>query len=331
MALDLLTFGEPLAEVMRTHVGQPLDQSGAFTGPHASGAPFIFAVQAARLGAKVSAVGCVGDDAFGRFLMREFADYGLDMRGVHVLPTHATGVAFIAYAPDGSRDYVFHMRDAAPGQLKPNMLDEALFDGLKCLHLTGSALSINDDAMRTGLRALELASRAGAKISFDPNIRPQLITLDEVRDAFAPFVEAADVIMPTEEEAMLLTDEISVDHAVHHLLFDNDKPERVVVVTGGEDGCVVYTSAGNVEGFDRMMSVEPVDGFQVEEIDPTGAGDCFDAGFLVRWLAGDTLYDAARFANACGALAVTRLGPMAGARTLDEVQAFLDKQLPNVD
>ncbi|MFW5696373.1 MAG: carbohydrate kinase family protein, partial [Phototrophicaceae bacterium] len=66
-----------------------------------------------------------------------------------------------------------------------------------------------------------------------------------------------------------------------------------------------------------------VAGFPVEEVDPTGAGDCFDAGFLARWLAGDDPAQAARFANACGALAVTVKGPAEGARKQDEVFAFM--------
>jgi sugar/nucleoside kinase (ribokinase family) len=68
-----------------------------------------------------------------------------------------------------------------------------------------------------------------------------------------------------------------------------------------------------------------VPGFDVEEIDPTGAGDCFDAGFLVSWLEGAGPLSAARFANACGALAVTARGPMAGAKTRTEVEAFMQK------
>ena len=71
MALDILTFGEALVEIMRTDIDQTLDQPGAFTGPYPSGAPFIFAVQAARLGAKVAAIGAVGDDAFGTCLINQ--------------------------------------------------------------------------------------------------------------------------------------------------------------------------------------------------------------------------------------------------------------------
>ncbi|NWG16788.1 MAG: sugar kinase [Chloroflexi bacterium] len=315
MPLDVLTLGEALVEVMRTGLDRPLDREGPFVGPYPSGAPFIFAVQAARLGAQAAAVGAVGDDAFGRCLLDQLTRDGVNCQGVRTLPGYTTGVAFVAYSGDGSRDFVFHLRHAAAGQISPDLLDERLFDDLKALHLMGSTLSIHDDALQTGLRALEMALAAGAKISFDPNLRPQLMPPSRARKAFAPILRAADVILPTAEEAMLLTGQPTLEAAVQTLLAG--KPERIVIVTQGKAGCTVYTQDG----------AQTVPGFPVEEIDPTGAGDCFDAGFLVRWLVGDPPTLAARFANACGALAVTAQGPMAGAKTFDVVEAFIQERL----
>jgi tagatose kinase len=308
MALDLLTFGEALVEVMRTGIDQPLDRPALFTGPYPSGAPFIFAVQAARLGAKVGAVGAVGDDAFGRCLLEQLKVDGVETRGVHVLPDHTTGVAFVAYNGDGSREFVFHARHAAAGQLSVAMLDEALFEGLRCLHIMGSTLSMHSDGLQMGLKALELAKQHGAKISFDPNLRPQLLAPEQAVVAFRPFVEAADVLIPTREELELLVPDGIEAAFVRH-------PHQIIVMTEGKNGCTVF-SADQPQGLH-------VAGFQVDEIDPTGAGDCFDAGFLVQWLQGASMPDAARFANACGALAVTAQGPMAGARMRDEVERFM--------
>jgi tagatose kinase len=309
--MDILTFGEALAEIMRTDVDQPLDTPGPFVGPYPSGAPFIFAVQAARLGAKVAGVGAVGDDAFGTGFIEYLRADGIDTSGIKTMHGYTTGIAFIAYGSDGSRDYVFHMRHAAAGQLTPDMLDTRLFDDLRLLHLTGSTLSMNEQSLAVGLRALELAQAAGAKFSFDPNIRPRLMPVERARAAFAPFVEAADVILPTEDEALIFTGASTLEDAAAALL--KNRPDRIVVVTHGKDGCTIYAAGSTFH----------VRGYTVEEIDPTGAGDCFDAGFLVRWLAGDSLADAARFGNACGALSVTAKGPMAGAQKLATVEAFI--------
>ncbi|MBK8033311.1 MAG: sugar kinase [Chloroflexi bacterium] len=322
MALELLTFGEALVEIMRTALDVPLDTPGEFTGPYPSGAPFIFAVQAARLGMRVGALGCVGAqadgqlDAFGRNLVDQLEADGVDTSAVIALPSYTTGCAFVAYSSDGSRDFVFHLRHAAAGQLSPALLDQPavqnLFSGLKCLHIMGSSLSMHADALVLGTRMLELAQAQGAKISFDPNLRPQLIAPAQAKIAFAPFAAAADVIMPTAEEAALLTGESTVAAAAGKLLVG--KPDGVVIITRGEHGCTVYTPAGHTD----------VPGFAVAEIDPTGAGDCFDAGFLAEWLRGKSPIDAARWANACGALAVTQRGPMAGAASAAQVQAFIE-------
>lgn len=317
MALDILTFGEALVEVMRVEVGQPLDRPALFTGPYPSGAPFIFAMQAARLGARVAALGAVGDDAFGACLRDQLIRDGVDVSGLRTLPTHTTGVAFVAYAADGSRSFIFHIAQAAAGQIAPDLLIPAQFRGLKVLHLMGSTLSLHPAALQTGRRALELAQHAGAKVSFDPNIRPELLPPERAALAFAPFIEAADILLPTAAELTLLTGALDAESAVEHLLARY--PELLIVVTQGAEGCTVYEAGRRAR----------VPGYRVEEIDPTGAGDCFDAGFLVAWLAGETPAEAARFANACGALAVTVKGPAEGARTLAEVEAFMARHKPD--
>lgn len=317
MALDVLTFGEALVEIMRVELDVGFDRPGLFDGPYPSGAPFIFAVQAARLGAKAGCIGAVGADHFGRFLLNSLRDEGVELSCVHTLDGYATGIAFIAYQRDGSRDYVFHVRHDAAGQFRDEMLDPALFEGLRCLHLTGSTLSIHDGALAFGFKMLEMAREAGAKISFDPNLRPQLMPVDQARSNFAPFIEAADVILPTAEELQLLTGAATTEDGAQRLLAA--RAGRIIVVSAGRQGSTVYTMESG------QLRAEHVPAFTVDEIDPTGAGDCFDAGFLIRWLAGDSPAEAARYANACGALAVTVKGPMSGARAAD-VEAFIRAQ-----
>jgi sugar/nucleoside kinase (ribokinase family) len=157
-----------------------------------------------------------------------------------------------------------------------------------------------------------MAREAGARISFDPNIRPQLMPVEQARTAFQPFIEAADVLLPTADELMLFTGQESLESAVSAMR--QRRPNLLIVITAGKDGCTVYPPDG---------SATHIPAYAVTEVDPTGAGDCFDAGFLSRWLAGDSPAEAARFGNACGALAVTVTGPMAGAKRLPEVQAFM--------
>ena len=312
MPLDILTIGEALVEVMRTDIDQPLDQPGPFTGPYPSGAPFIFAVQAARLGMRSAAIGSVGADAFGQCLLNQLNMDGLVTEGLRQLPDQTTGVAFVSYQADGSRDFVFSL--GAGGNLSSDMLLPALFDGLRCFHVMGSTLSMSAEALNVCREALRLAVAAGALISFDPNLRPELLPPEEARFAFAEFMSAATVLLPTAAELLQLTTADSIEQAADNLLAA--RPDRTIVVTRGAEGCTVYKADGAID----------VPGYAVDEVDPTGAGDCFDAGFISAILAGTSAVEAAQLANACGALAVTAKGPMAGAKARAEAERFMASQ-----
>ena len=312
MPLDILTIGEALVEVMRTDIDQPLDQPGPFTGPYPSGAPFIFAVQAARLGMRTAAIGSVGADAFGECLLNQLEEDSVLTSGVHQLPDQTTGVAFVAYKADGSRNFVFSL--GAGGHIRSDMLLPELFDSLRCFHIMGSTLSMSAEALAVCHEALRMAVDASALISFDPNLRPELLPPEEARFAFAEFMSAAAVLLPTAAELLQLTAADRVDQAVDSLL--DERPDRIIVVTRGAEGCTVYNADDAVD----------VTGFAVDAVDPTGAGDCFDAGFLSAMLAGRPAVEAARLANACGALAVAAKGPMAGAKARAEVERFMASQ-----
>ncbi len=317
MPLDILTIGEALVEIMRTDIDQPLDQPGPFVGPYPSGAPFIFAVCAARLGMKTAAIGTVGEDAFGHCLRDQLLADGISVKGLKRSAEQATGIAFVAYKADGSRDFVFSL--GAGGHLDSDMLAAELFAGLRCFHLMGSTLSMSQKALEVCRAALEMAQAAGALISFDPNLRPEMLPPERARGAFAPFIAAADILMPTEAELLQLTGSSALDEAVAQLL--SRRPGRVIAVTHGAAGCSVYTAEGRVEA----------PAFPVQEIDPTGAGDCFDAGFISALLESQTIAQAAEIGNACGALAVSAKGPMAGAKSRVDVERFMQTRSPLQD
>ncbi len=309
MPLDILTIGEALVEVMRTDIDQPLNQPGPFVGPYPSGAPFIFAVQAARLGMKTAAIGSVGADAFGDCLLNQLEADGVVADGVKRLAEQTTGVAFVAYKADGARDFVFSL--GAGSCITDDMLKPALFDGARCFHIMGSTLSMSEAVLSVCHKALDMAINAGALISFDPNLRPELLASEKARIAFAPFIAAADIFLPTEAELLQLSGAKSVEDAIADLLAE--RLDRRIVVTRGADGCSVFTADGRMD----------VAAYAVDEVDPTGAGDCFDAAFISGILEGMPIREAAQLGNACGALAVSAKGPMAGAKSRAAVERFM--------
>ena len=311
--VDILTFGEALVEVMRTDIGQPLSEPNPFIGPFPSGAPFIFAVQAAQLGLSVNAIGTVGDDAFGQCQRDYMEEMGVQTHDIHISTDHTTGVAFVGYEADGSREFVFHFAHSAAGQLHPDMLHPEQFTNLRCIHISGSSLAIHDNALAMGMRAIQLAKEADAQISFDPNIREQLISLERAKEIYMPFLESADVFIPTTAELCLLMQTDDLQDAARR--FTQDKVDTILIASNGEKGALVW----NGDSFDVIP------GFATHEVDPTGAGDCFNAGFLAAHLRGASNSEATRFANACAALSITIQGPMAGIHNYKQVTQFLEQ------
>ncbi|MGQ9554286.1 MAG: sugar kinase [Anaerolineae bacterium] len=310
MTPEIIAIGEALVEIMRPGRDMPLDQPGGFLGPYPSGAPAIFADAAARLGARTGFIGVIGDDDFGLCLRRRLKQDGLDTTYLRVSPEHTTGCAFVAYFADGSRRFIFHLRHAAAGTLNPEDVQPAYFADCRFLHIMGSALALSDSSREACYKAARLAKTAGTRISLDPNLRPELLGLDRVRAVCAPILEVADVILPSGAEARMLTGAASDEEAARSLATSG----RIVALKQGAEGSTVFTDSE-----EKHMPA-----FPVQEVDPTGAGDCYDAGFLVGLLHGWSLAETARFANAVGALAVTKQGPMEGAPTYEEVVTFME-------
>jgi fructokinase len=193
---EIVTFGELLIEFVATRIGQTFDSPGSFEGPFPSGAPAIFADQAARQGASVEFVGCVGHDAFGEAILRRLAEDGVLVRGITRCADRPTGSAFVAYRADGERQFVFNIAQSAAGLLDESDISPGLFEGCRYLHIMGSSL-YNRGAIRAARAAAAEARRRGSRISFDPNIRPELTGSPEVQEALRETLEICDLFLPS--------------------------------------------------------------------------------------------------------------------------------------
>ncbi len=304
---EIISVGELIVDVMRMKVDDPLDEPGTFAGPFPSGAPAIFTDQCALLGRSTGFIGAVGDDDFGRMDIRRFEAHGVDTSYVAVVEELSTGCAFVTYFSDGSRRFLFHIGNSAASHL-PEPPPE-WFEGCRWLHVCGSSLSAGERMREGCYRAARLAHEAGGKISFDPNLRPELLGGEEaVRQVCAPIMEIASLVLPSASEAEVLTKTSTAEDACRALL---DGGVEIVALKRGAEGCVAITEDEQVE----------VAGYPVEAVDPTGAGDCFDAGFVVGLSEGLSLEECGRLANACGAAAAAVRGPMEGSLTRQEAFA----------
>ncbi len=306
---ELVVIGEVLVEIVATEPGQGLDAPGLWAGPYPSGAPAIFADQAARCGVETTLIAVVGEDGFGDLNLERLAEAGVETGFIRRHPTLPTGSAFVCYTQDGGRDFVFNVAGAAPGALGPGDVDPAAFQGCRVLHVMGSSL-FAPGAVAATLRALDLARGAGAVLSLDPNVRKELVKDDAVAAALRRLVAEADVLLPSRDDLAWLAPGLDVEAAARDLL--EHGRARFVLVKDGAAGTLYV---------DRQTTAR-TPAYTVEEVDPTGAGDACGATFVAcRMIRGMPLGAGLRLANVAGALAVGALGPMEGNARLDVLEA----------
>lgn len=308
---EIWTMGELLAEIMRPERDLPLDQVGPFLGPFPSGAPGIFIDTVARLGHSAGIISGVGQDEFGAAIIERLRQDGVRTDFVEVVAGRTTGVAFVAYAADGARRFIFHW-DGTPAVMA-GVPPHGVADGARYFHVMGCSMMANDAFGQRLLDTVELFAAHGARITFDPNIRMELVGIRTVEDIVAPILRRCSVLFPGETELQTLGGRTDLDAAATTLM--RRYPLELIVVKLGRQGCRVYTD-------DRRIDIPA---FEVLEVDPTGAGDSFDAGFLCGLLDGRSVDDAARVATAVGAIAASAFGPMEGAISSATVEALLQR------
>ncbi len=313
---EIVCIGELLVDILAAEVGQSLRAPGTLLGPYPSGAPAIFADQAALLGAKVALIATIGDDDFGEAGLARLRRDGVETRAIRKVRDATTGVAFAAYAPDGSRQFIFHMAEAAPGRLTREDVDPALFADCRFLHVMGSSL-FSAGMIEVIRHAATLARNAGAGLSFDPNVRPSLLTRPGVADAIREMAREAEILLPSAEDLAFLLPGRSPESAIEELLATSPQLQCVFLKRGAKGS--LYAERG------RMVPVPP---YPAREVDPTGAGDCAGATFLVGRLRGWPLDETLRLANAAGALAVSARGPMEGNSPEAKLGAFIAETAP---
>ena len=302
----LLCIGEILVEMVAEKVDQSSLEPGNWIGPYPSGAPAILADQAALCGAEVSLVGTVGPDAFGEVCLTRLRASGVRLDHITVDAHGTTGVAFVSYRSGGSRSFIFHLADAASGRFRLTDLDVGLRD-LDCVHLMGSS-AFSAAAVEAIEEVFDAAQARGVRVSFDPNIRPEMLTREEYVRVLRRILHGSQIVLASEGELQVLLGSATEAECAAALLAQS---AETVVIKRGARGASLFQP-----GRDEFS----VPGLSVDEVDPTGAGDCFGGTFLSLYLTGMEAAQALRYANVAGAMAVTRRGPMSGNRSFAELQ-----------
>ena len=261
------------------------------------------AVAAARLGAAVSFIARIGDDAIGHQMKTGFAQDGIDVSAVELDDTLPTGIAIIYVSDEGENS--IGLSAEANGALTPAVVQghEAMIAGAHTLLLQ---LEV---PLESVFEAARLARSHGTRVVLNPAPAQPLP---------AELLALVDLITPNQTEAELLTgvrvtDEASARQAAARF---HQMGIGEVMITLGSQG--VYCSKGQQQAL--------IAGFRVEAVDTTAAGDTFNGALLAADLAGASFQDAVRFAHGAAALSVTRFGAQSSIPTRQEVDAFLLEQ-----
>lgn len=301
---DIISLGELLVEIMRDKLDTPHGEIGAiYRGPFPSGAPAIFIDSASRMGKPFNLstgfIGVIGKDNFGNCIIEKLKKDNVDISQVKFTEELTTGIAFNQYNSNGSRKFIF--AKGAAGDTSPKYIKTEYFSNIKNLHITGSALSISKKSREACYKAIKIAKKHNPDviISFDPNLRPEMLNLETILKICKPVLETTEILLPSGEEAEMLSGIKGSENACQKLL---EMGPKIIVLKQGKKGCTVFTK-------DESKGLK-VKGYKVIEKDPTGAGDSFGGAFIIGYLAGWDLLKIAKFANAAGALKVGSFGPM---------------------
>ena len=248
------------------------------------------AVAAARLGAEVKMVGCIGDDVYGQLVLKALKENNVDSTYVKVLPGENSGTAHITVAENDNSIIVIK---AANDLVSPALIDEA-WEAIKEADIV---LLQHEIPAATNAYVIEKCFEAGVPVMLNPApvapVPPELL-------------EKVTYLTPNEHEAAILF----AGQGKADILGRN---QGKVIMTLGSKG-VAYAEKGQVYN---------VPGFKVQPVDTTGAGDTFNGAFAVARANGKSMYESISFANAAAALSVQKLGAQGGMPYLNEVEEML--------
>ena len=262
----LVAIGEALIDFAPQQAGSPIKNTECFL-PKVGGAPANVCGAYARLGGRAVMLTQLGNDPFGDKIVEELADSGINVDHISRTDEANTSLAFVALMENGDREFSFYRKPGADMLYQPEQVPENVFRDAYALHFC--SVSLGDFPMKEAhKKAVEYASKAGAVISFDPNLRPQLWEDEEkLCTAVKEFLPYSDILKLSDEELFFITGKEQIQDALEDLF---DLGISVVLYTKGSHGAEVYTrkASASVPGRDKKA------------VDTTGAGDGFIGSFL---------------------------------------------------
>ena len=329
-SLDLVAIGRAGVDLYGQQVGGRLEDMASFA-KYVGGSPANTAIGLSRLGLRSALLTKVGSDHMGRFIIEQLHREGVDTSAVLTDPSRLTGLVILGIRDRERFPLLFYRENCADMALNAEDVGEDLVKAASAILINGTHLS-TETVFAASIKAVELARRHGAKVALDIDYRPVLWGLTDKDMGEERFVASAavthrlqqvlpdcDLVVGTEEEFHILGGEADTVEALRSV---KERTDALLICKLGPKGCVALDGAIPDDLSDGLL----VPGFPVEVFNVLGAGDAFMAGFLSGWLKGASVEQSCIFANACGAIVVSRHGCAPAMPTARELSAFLGRQ-----
>ncbi len=300
--VEVFALGEAMVEFNQTDPVRHLYQQG-FGGDTSNAI-----IAAARHGARTGYISSVGKDMFGDMLLSLWQREGVDTRNVTRSDCN-TGAYFVTHSSEGHQ-FHFLRRHSAASVMQPGSFDFSCLAGARFLHVSGISQAISASACDTVRCAVQAARQHGARVSFDSNLRLKLWSAERARLEMEATLPTVDLFLPSLDDMKSL---INTDDPAAIVDWSLARGCASVVLKLGKRGALVAT------GDERKH----LPGHAVQAVDATGAGDCFAGSLLARLVAGDSLVQAATYANAAAALSTLAYGAVESIPRQPKVLAFL--------
>ena len=316
---DVAALGELLIDFTQNGMSE---QGNPVLEANPGGAVCNVLAMLSGLGHKTAYIGKVGEDGFGAQLEKAIKEVGIDSKGLRKDKCVHTTLAIVTNSENGDRDFSFYRNPGADVNLSADELDTDILENARIFHY--GTLSMTAEPCRSATyKAIDIAKKSGAVLSFDPNLRePLWDSLDEAGEQTAYGLSKCDILKISDNEILWFTGKSDFDEAVSALreMYPNIK---LLLLSLGADGSRAYS--GENSAF--------VPAFRLQDtIETTGAGDTFFGSVLhfvlekgLRNYTQDELCEMLTFANAAAALITTRKGALRVMPDIKEIENLISR------
>jgi len=301
---DVVALGEAMVEFNQIPQGDGRMYLQGFGGDTSN-----TIIAAARQGARCAYLSLVGNDALGEMSLALWKTEGVDASAVGVREDAPTGVYFVRHDAKGHH-FSYLRRGSAASRMQPSDLPPGILGSTRYLHISGISQAISSSARATVSAAIALARASDARVSYDPNVRFALWSLQDARAAILETLAMTDEFLPGMDEMTQVSGLTSPDAVI---AWAHQQGANVVVLKMGAQGVLAFDGT----------STQKIAAVPVNAVDATGAGDCFNGAYLARRALGEDVFTSAHWAVASAALSTQGYGAVAPLPTQAQVTQFL--------